>query len=898
MRAGQTRDPIYLACVVLLAVCAAGFFLFNSVFEQGAMRLRPPSAILSLLLALALLFRARPGMRPWTLSIGLVVMLLCGAQLAIFVVVGHVSTPAASEPVVSQNFAAGLFWVGAALVIDTLLPERWGRHLVLGLIGAIVAGIGVLGVLGLLAGMLDAPGNAVWRGMRLPSALILVFAGTALLAGARLRSFATSGTPPASGEDVLRDYTGLVAGLVMLCVALGATALIWREATNHAERQSRLAASQSLDRLAAALAANALDSVTLLDGLRGLFDASQSVNDREWSRYIGNMRIAERFVGVIAVAHITEVRKPAVATDGSLVHEIDGAQVRIWPAGARDRYFPLVRITPDTPLTRRMLGFDVGSDALHRATLEVAEANGVAAMSGRIDFERYSDPQARSGFVIVKPVPRNPGHAAGFVYSAVDIGAVIDRAAADSGIAALSIEVSDVDAPQGAAPLFRASDFGAANESLAATIEVADRTWSVRAQQRVDASSAESGVPSVILGAGSLCALILFAITWVLAGHRARAMHLAAKMTTELRKSQRAQQAITDTANAGIITADSDGNILYMNPSAAQSFGVEGAQLVGQPLTVLMPERFRDLHRSGLARVAAGGSVRAIGQNLEMAALRSDGSEFPIEILLSVWTSDGQTYFTAFVRDITQRHEAQTMLMRKTRELERSNADLEQFAYVASHDLQEPLRMVASYVQLLARRYRGRLDQDADEFIGFAVDGATRMQRLIQDLLAYARVGRSGQTPIATQVGHCAEAATAHLQEAILESGASVHIDADCEACVVPSQLIQVFQNLIGNALKFRDERVPEIRIDSTAEDGYCHVRVHDNGIGIEPQHRERVFTIFQRLHTRREYAGTGVGLAICRKIVEGSGGKIWVESAPGAGSTFHFTIPAIEDKA
>ncbi len=897
MRAGRPRDSVYFAAVLLLAACAAGFFVLDAWLVQDSLRVRPATAVLSLLVALGLILRLRPRMRPGTIAIGALVMLLCGAQLSLYVLAGTAAAGSEFNTIVSQNFAAGLFWVGAALFIDSVLPRHWGRHLVIGLIGAIVAGVGVLGLFGIVASVLDTPADTTWQGMRLPSALILVFSGTALLAGARLHA-AGPHVAGSTGEDELRDRAGLMAGLVMLFVTLGATALVWREATNHAADQRLLATTQALDRLGAALAANALDSLTLLDGLRGLFAASEEVDGLEWSRYIGNMRLAERFVGVIAVAYITEVRVPLAGTDGLPEFAIDGERIRLWPAGVRDVYFPLSRITPDTPLTRRMLGFDIGSDPHHRATLEAAQANGVAAMSGRIEFEHYQDPEHRAGFVIVKPVPRNGGASGGFVYTAVDVGAVIDKATADSGIAALSIEVSDADLPADDGLLFRATDFDTGRNALAATIEVADRTWNVRAQVRPGAPHAESRVPLAILAGGSMSALILFAITWVLAGHRARALHLAATMTTELRKSQRAQQAITDTANAGIITADRDGNILYMNPSAAASFGVSASEMVGRSLTVLMPERFREAHLAGIARVGAGGPARAIGQNFEVAGLRSDGSEFPIEILLSAWTSDDQTYFTGFVRDITSRNEAQMLLMQKTRELERSNADLEQFAYVASHDLQEPLRMVASYVQLIARRYRGRLDSDADEFIGYAVDGATRMQRLIQDLLAYARVGRSGQAPIAAHVGQCAHTAVSQLQEAILETGATVHIDADCEVRVVPSQLIQVFQNLVANALKFREQNAPEVRIDCVVEDGWCHVRVGDNGIGIEPQHRERVFAIFQRLHTRREYAGTGIGLAICRKIVDGGGGRIWVESEPGAGSTFHFTLPAVEEKS
>jgi PAS domain S-box-containing protein len=390
--------------------------------------------------------------------------------------------------------------------------------------------------------------------------------------------------------------------------------------------------------------------------------------------------------------------------------------------------------------------------------------------------------------------------------------------------------------------------------------------------------------------------MILFSVTWVLAGHRARAMHLARQINRELAQAQKAQRAVTETANAGIIMADSAGNVLYMNPAAAREFGVDAQVMVGEPLTRLMPERFREAHLAGIRRMAAGEERHVIGHALELAGLRSDGSEFPIEILLSAWASEGRNYFTAFISDITERKAAQIELARRALDLERSNADLEQFAYVASHDLQEPLRMVASYVQLLARRYRGQLDSDADEFIGFAVDGATRMQNLIEDLLAFARVGRSGVVPMPTDVKSCAHAAVDLLQESIRECGASIRIDLDCRVMAVPAPLTQVFQNLLANAIKFRAEAAPEIVIDAVREGNEWHVRVADNGIGIAQKHHERVFAIFQRLHTRCEYSGTGIGLAICRRIIDGFGGRIWVESEPGCGSVFHFVLPESGD--
>jgi signal transduction histidine kinase len=226
-------------------------------------------------------------------------------------------------------------------------------------------------------------------------------------------------------------------------------------------------------------------------------------------------------------------------------------------------------------------------------------------------------------------------------------------------------------------------------------------------------------------------------------------------------------------------------------------------------------------------------------------------------------------------------------------ELARSNRDLEQFAYVASHDLQEPLRMVAAYTQLLAERYQGKLDENADKYIHYAVDGATRMQRLVQDLLAFSRVGRSGAGRRQVDCNTVVATAIQNLQATIEESGARMEMQPLPTVPADPSQLLQVFQNLIANGIKFHGTEPPRIRVGAEQNDREWQFSVADNGIGIASEHAEMVFVIFKRLHTRDEYPGNGIGLSICKKIVEQLGGRIWVESIQGQGSTFRFTLPA-----
>jgi light-regulated signal transduction histidine kinase (bacteriophytochrome) len=242
--------------------------------------------------------------------------------------------------------------------------------------------------------------------------------------------------------------------------------------------------------------------------------------------------------------------------------------------------------------------------------------------------------------------------------------------------------------------------------------------------------------------------------------------------------------------------------------------------------------------------------------------------------------------------EITHRKVAEEALLHAAEDLKRSNLDLEQFGYVASHDLQEPLRAVAGYVRLLEHRFPESVDAKTREYIAGAAEGATRMEQLITDLLAFSRLSTEGQVFVPVNLEAPLRAALRTLQFSITKANAVVTNDPLPTARVDESQLAQLFQNLIANALKFRSERPPQIHIGARAEEGCWVVRVQDNGIGIDPQYFERIFQLFQRLHTRKVYAGTGIGLAICKKIIERHGGKIWVESQMGQGSTFVFSLP------
>jgi PAS domain S-box-containing protein len=368
---------------------------------------------------------------------------------------------------------------------------------------------------------------------------------------------------------------------------------------------------------------------------------------------------------------------------------------------------------------------------------------------------------------------------------------------------------------------------------------------------------------------------------------------------SESKASEAKYRNLLEAAPDPMVVVNRSGVIVLLNVQAEVRFGYRRDELVGQPVKNIIPEGFAERLIADGTRTAAEALEQQIGTGIELSGRRKDGSEFPIEIMLSPIESADGILVTAAIRDISVRTAAEKHLAQKVDELKRSNEELGQFAYIASHDLQEPLRMVASYTQLLSRRYKGKLDSDADEFIAFAVDGASRMQRLIRDLLAYSRVGTEGRGLLETRSGEALDLALVNLRSAIEECGAVITHDPLPTVLADRMQLTQLFQNLVANAIKYQRPGTPEVHISAAMDpDKKWTFSVKDNGLGIEAKYTEKIFGMFQRLHKREEFEGTGIGLAICKKIVERHEGTISVESQPGQGSTFRFSLAGSERKS
>jgi len=363
-------------------------------------------------------------------------------------------------------------------------------------------------------------------------------------------------------------------------------------------------------------------------------------------------------------------------------------------------------------------------------------------------------------------------------------------------------------------------------------------------------------------------------------------------------------QELFDFAPDGYLVTDTEGTIREANRAAATLLNVSPKFLQGKPLTPFFAKEERSTFYRQLDQLQK--NLQKV-QDWQTIMRPRGGAPFPAALDIAVLRNPrGEMVGLLWLlRDITARKQAEDRLHASNAELERrvqgrtaalqqSNENLQQFAYVASHDLQEPLRMVSSFMQLLAQRYQGKLDADADEFIGYALEGAQRMQTLIEDLLVYARVDgdRQEQAFAETDCETILERTLRVLQKAIRESGIAVTHEPLPTVRGDAVQLGQVLQNLLSNAIKFRSAEPPRVHISARQEETHWLFSVRDNGIGLDPQHAERIFVIFQRLHPRGAYPGTGVGLAICKKIVERHSGRIWVESRPGEGATFCFTLP------
>ena len=359
------------------------------------------------------------------------------------------------------------------------------------------------------------------------------------------------------------------------------------------------------------------------------------------------------------------------------------------------------------------------------------------------------------------------------------------------------------------------------------------------------------------------------------------------------RRSEERFRLLLEMAPDAIVIVDRFGTIVRINAQTEKLFGHSPDELIGQKMEILMPMRFRDRHPMQRGGFISNPKLRPMGSGLDLFGLHKDGREFPVEISLSPMETEDGLLVSSAIRDITEQKRLSNLLKATTDDLRRSNADLDQFAATASHDLREPLRMITSYTSLLERRLGEKLDDKSRRFMTYMIDGATRMDALITAILDYSQVGHKEIDAELVDAAAVVSSSLLNLEQKILDTHALIDCRPLPPIVADPVLLGQLFQNLISNAIKFTaKDRQPKVVIDARESDLEWVFSVADNGIGIRDEDTERIFTLFQRLHSTSDYSGTGIGLATCRRIVERHHGRLWVESTIDVGTTFFFSLP------
>lgn len=645
--------------------------------------------------------------------------------------------------------------------------------------------------------------------------------------------------------------------------------------------------------------------VQVLSVMRSFFAASEHVTRAEFETFVNETLRTYPAVQTVGwsprleAAQLADFEQAMRRELGEhyRVHELDAEGAAI-PAQARALHFPIAYLAP-SPGNEKALGYDIGSEPVRREAIERALQTDRPSATARVQLVQDRGQTAS----VILYLALNGAHRSktplGLASAVMHVDGLARSALA--GLVDAGLHAHIFDGPVGderrALLDFGPDPQGTIAHTLELPVHVADRQWTLQVMLPADYLVAHRSWQAWgLLAVGLSLAALLGMLLLVLLARQAKVEELVGNRTAELREAEQRFRGLLEAAPDAILMIDQTGCIELVNRQAEQLFGYTRTELLGLPVDRLVPERFRGAHAGHRQGYFRDPHARQMGAGLDLSAQRRDGSEFPVEISFGPVRIGARNYVVAAARDVSDRAAVQRKLANYAADLERSNKELEQFAYVASHDLQAPVRGTLSFAQLLRQRYLGRvLEGKGEEFLRHIEDSAHQMEALIKALLALSRVGRREDQDQDVSCEQVLAQVESQLAGMLRERGAQISHEPLPMVRATPTEVLQVLQNLIVNGLKFQPGVRPRVHISALREGPMWRLSVRDEGIGIAPKDQDRIFRIFQRLHAGDAYEGTGIGLAICQKIVLSRGGRIWVESIPGQGATFHFTLPAAD---
>lgn len=700
----------------------------------------------------------------------------------------------------------------------------------------------------------------------------------------------------------LLQRAGYLPAVLVLLLCLIATGLAWSLAKKQLEEKLLLRFVQETARLQFEVNDRLLAYEDILRGAQALFVAnSNKVSREQWRSYVETIKLYERFRGVQSVSFSLRIAASERAAHVAEMRAQGFTRYDIHPAGEREDYHPVVYLEPFSGNNLRAFGYDTFFEAERKKAITRAWDTGLPSMSGKIRLVQEADKSIQYSFLVSLPVYRGatvPQTAAerraapyGFVhipFRMADFMRMVLRNQPQP-VTFQIFEGRELTADALVYDGFRAETTAPNNYtprfSKIASFDFAGRTWSLNFRTTAAFESAiDHSQPILAAVSGAAISLILFAVTWALARKRGQALALADDRTKELRESREQFQAVAESATGAVISNDAWGNITYVNEAATQLFGYRRDELLGAPITLLVPQRFHELTRQNLENFRAGKPFELLGKTTEISLLRKDGTQFFGELALARWETKAGAFLTGIFHDITARKKSEA-------ELAARNRDLETLLYVTSHDLREPLRAIENFSHMTQERYSSLLDDRGRDYLQRVVRAARRMDDLLRDIVTLSRVQRTQLAQLQIDGTVIVHDALARLDETVRQRTAKIRVENGLpQLCVDRTWATQAIYNLIANALKFtRDGEPPDIEIGPhvyTAAPNVVAIAVRDRGPGVDPEHAERIFDLFQRA-VGREVDGTGAGLAIVRQVAQRHGGQAWVQPRPGGGSEF-----------